>query len=279
MSFSLLATDLDGTLLNCAAQISEGNFSALRRCGERGIVRVAATGRSYYSSLRVLADDAPIDYLVFSCGAGVLRWSDRQLLYARTFSRDAASEIGRLLQQEELAFMAHAPIPFNHFFWYDDAGQASNKDLLARIAHYEECVLGRVNAASFAGGLTQFLVTTECSEEQFASLSLQFAPFAETVRSTSPFMHSHKWLELFPKGVNKGAGLLWLCHELGIATEDVAVVGNDYNDLPMLERFPAAYVVGNAPSQLKERFEVVATNDADGVAEVVTNLMHHSPRN
>ena len=50
MAYSLLATDLDGTLLNCAAQISEGNFSALQRCGERGIVRVAATGRSYYSS-------------------------------------------------------------------------------------------------------------------------------------------------------------------------------------------------------------------------------------
>lgn len=278
MSFSLLATDLDGTLLNCAAQISEGNFSALRRCGERGIVRVAATGRSYYSSLRVLADDAPIDYLVFSCGAGVLRWSDRQLLYARTFSRDAASEIGRLLQQEELAFMAHAPIPFNHFFWYDDAGQASNKDLLARITHYEECVLGRVNASSFAGGLTQFLVTTECLEEEFSHLALQFAPYAETVRSTSPFMHSHKWLELFPKGVNKGSSLLWLCHELGIGTGDVAVVGNDYNDLPMLERFPTAYVVGNAPSQLKERFRVVATNDADGVAEVVASLLQHSAR-
>ena len=279
MVYSLLATDLDGTLLNRAAQISEGNISALQRCGEQGIVRVAATGRSYYSSLRVLADNAPIDYLVFSCGAGVLRWSDRQLLYSRTFSQDAAAKIGRLLQQEELAFMAHAPIPFNHFFWYDDAGQASNKDLLARIAHYEECVLGRVNASSFAGGLTQFLVTTECLEEEFASLSLLFAPFAETVRSTSPFLPSHKWLELFPKGVNKGSSLLWLCHELGIGTGDVAVVGNDYNDLPMLERFPTAYVVGNAPSQLKERFRVVATNDADGVAEVVTNLMHHSPRN
>lgn len=50
MVYSLLATDLDGTLLNRAAQISEGNISALQRCGEQGIVRVAATGRSYYSS-------------------------------------------------------------------------------------------------------------------------------------------------------------------------------------------------------------------------------------
>ena len=274
MPFSLLATDLDGTLLNCAAQISEGNFSALQRCGERGIVRVAATGRSYYSSLRVLADDTPIDYLIFSCGAGLLRWSDRKLLYASTFSQNTATEIGQRLQQRKLAFMAHAPIPFNHLFWYDDAGQSTNKDLLARIAHYEECVLGRVNTSAFTGGLTQFLVTTECSEEEFSHLALQFAPYAETVRSTSPFIHSHKWLELFPKGVNKGAGLLWLCNKLSIDKKNVAVVGNDYNDIPMLEQFPTAYVVSNAPSQLKDRFEVVDTNDADGVAKLITSLLH-----
>ena len=53
MVYSLLATDLDGTLLNRAAQISEGNISALQRCGEQGIVRVAATGRSYYSLVRL----------------------------------------------------------------------------------------------------------------------------------------------------------------------------------------------------------------------------------
>jgi len=269
MSFSLLATDLDGTLLNSSGKISVGNRAALERCRAYGVVLVAATGRSYYSSLRVLADDIPIDYLVFSSGAGVLRWSDRQLLYARTFSKEAASEIGGLLQQEELAFMAHAPIPTNHLFWYDDAGQSTNKDLLARVAHYEECVLGLVGADTYAEGITQFLATTECTDAAFEQLALQFSPYAETVRSTSPFVVSHKWLELFPKGVNKGTALLWLCRQLGIARKDVVVVGNDYNDLAMLECFTAAYVVSNAPEPLRECFRVVSSNDADGVAEVV----------
>lgn len=269
MSFSLFATDLDGTLLNSSGKITVVNRAALEQCRAYGVVIVAATGRSYYSSLRVLSEDIPIDYLLFSCGAGVLRWSDRQLLYTRTFSKESASEIGGLLQQEGLAFMVHAPIPTNHLFWYDDAGQRSNKDLLARIAHYEECVLGKVNNETYTEGITQFLVTTDCTEAEFTQLALQFSQYAETVRSTSPFVPSNKWLELFPKGVNKGTALQWLCNELAVASEDVAVVGNDYNDLAMLERFSSAYVVSNAPAVLRSHYKVVASNDADGVAEVV----------
>jgi len=269
MPLSLFATDLDGTLLNSSSKISVYNKEALERCAERGIVRVVATGRSYYSALRVLDEQTPIDYLVFSCGAGVLRWSDRKLLYKQTFTQEVATQIGELLSQKKLAYMAHTPIPTNHLFWYDDAGQANNLDLLARIAHYEECVLGRVCAETFLNGLTQFLVTTSCSETEFEQLTHYFSPYAETVRSTSPFLASYNWLELFPKGVNKGTALLWLCKELGIAGANVAVVGNDYNDLAMLENFAAAYVVSNAPLPLRERFKVVASHDSDGVAEVI----------
>ena len=69
--------------------------------------------------------------------------------------------------------------------------------------------------------------------------------------------------------MNKGTGLEWLCRELGIAAEKCRVVGNDYNDLAMLERFPQSYVVANAPAPLRERFRVVRDHDACGVAEAV----------
>lgn len=265
--FQLIATDLDGTLLRTDQSIGEEDRKALAACGERGIVRVAATGRSYYSAQRVLSDDAPIDYLVFSCGAGVLRWRDRELLHARMFPPHEALTIGNRLRSLELDFMVHTTIPDNHLFWY--SARQENPDLTARIAHYAQCVRGELSDEAYQMPVTQFLVTLSCDETVFGGLQEHFAPFAETIRSTSPFLPEYKWLELFPRGVNKGTGLEWLCATLGVAAEKCRVVGNDYNDLAMLERFPQSYVVANAPLALRERFRVVSDHNACGVAEAI----------
>jgi hydroxymethylpyrimidine pyrophosphatase-like HAD family hydrolase len=69
----LFVTDLDGTLLRSDRTFAPSDVAALRRLGERGVVRVLATGRSLYSFAKVGAAAAPIDYLVFSTGAGMAR--------------------------------------------------------------------------------------------------------------------------------------------------------------------------------------------------------------
>ena len=54
---------------------------------------------------------------------------------------------------------------------------------------------------------------------------------------------------------------------LGIDKRRIVSVGNDYNDLDLLEWTDTSYVVGNAPQDLKNRFTGVASNDSGGVAE------------
>ena len=75
-----IITDLDGTLLPRGGSISSGTLEAFRLAGNKGCIRIIATGRNLYSALKILPAGFPIDYLVFSSGAGTLRWSDRRLL-------------------------------------------------------------------------------------------------------------------------------------------------------------------------------------------------------
>ena len=269
--FALLAVDLDGTLLRSDHTIGTEDWQALEWCGTQGIVRVAATGRSYFSAQRVLDERTPLDYLVFSCGAGVLRWSDRNLLHAQMFTPEQAQQIGELLSSLGHAVMVHAAIPDNHIFWYTKGQDIQNLDLEARVAHYAEWVRGEVTSAAYTAPVTQFLVSLQCSEFDFEAFCSRFAPLAETIRSSSPFLPDYKWLELFPRGVNKGAGVAWLAKTLGIADEQCRVVGNDYNDLSMLERFPQSYVVANAPEALTERFCRVSDHNSGGVAEAINH--------
>ena len=99
-----IITDLDGTLLPRGGSISSGTLEAFRLAGNKGCIRIIATGRNLYSALKILPAGFPIDYLVFSSGAGTLRWSDRRLLSAHHLSMSETREIASYLWEYNINF-------------------------------------------------------------------------------------------------------------------------------------------------------------------------------
>lgn len=113
-----IITDLDGTLLPRGGSISSGTLEAFRLAGNKGCIRIIATGRNLYSALKILPAGFPIDYLVFSSGAGTLRWSDRRLLSAHHLSMSETREIASYLWEYNINFTIQREIPDNHYFYY-----------------------------------------------------------------------------------------------------------------------------------------------------------------
>ena len=99
-----IITDLDGTLLPRGGSISSGSLEAFRLAGNKGCIRIIATGRNLYSALKILPAGFPIDYLVFSSGAGTLRWSDHRLLSAHHLSMSETREIASYLWEYNINF-------------------------------------------------------------------------------------------------------------------------------------------------------------------------------
>jgi hydroxymethylpyrimidine pyrophosphatase-like HAD family hydrolase len=89
------------------------------------------------------------------------------------------------------------------------------------------------------------------------------------IRTTSPLDGRSTWIELFPAGVSKSLTADWLAAELGIPRTHTLSVGNDFNDLDLLEWAQTRFVVANAAAELRERFPAVASNDGGGVAEAI----------
>ncbi|MFO8053744.1 MAG: HAD-IIB family hydrolase, partial [Bacteroidales bacterium] len=118
----LVATDMDGTLLNDAQQVSESNIKTLKGLETNGIIRVVATGRSYYSFRQLVSPDFPIDYLVFSTGAGIMNWKTKDLIYSRYLEAEKVKVIARIFFNQRVDFMIHHIIPDNHYFDYCQFG-------------------------------------------------------------------------------------------------------------------------------------------------------------
>ena len=69
--------------------------------------------------------------------------------------------------------------------------------------------------------------------------------------------------------MSKGDAIVHLAQSLGNGVEDCMVIGNDYNDLDMLEVCPHSFVVANSPEELKDRFTEVSSCKDEGFSEAV----------
>nr|HPI46379.1 HAD hydrolase family protein [Tenuifilaceae bacterium] len=122
---------------------------------------------------------------------------------------------------------------------------------------------------SYPDNATQLIAVLPPNPELFYSLESKLTGI-KVIRATSPLDGESIWMEIFPEGVSKGHSVDWLCNYLGdIQPNEILAIGNDYNDLDLLDYTPNSYLVANAPDELKQKFKVVASNDESGFAEAV----------
>jgi Cof subfamily protein (haloacid dehalogenase superfamily) len=265
----LFVTDLDGTLLRSDRTFSEPDLEALRHLGERGIVRVVATGRSLFSFNLIRPAELPVDYVIFSTGAGVAEYPAGTIVRKVSLEADEVRQGFEVLRSLRLDLMVQRPIPDTHIFGYR-AENARNPDFETRISLYRRFAFPLHEDIGRFGAATQLvaIVPPEHAPEALASVRRRIGALS-VIRTTSPLDGRSTWIEIFPAGVSKGRAAEWLAFRLGIPRRQTVAVGNDFNDLDLLEWAHAGFVTANAPPDLKARFPVVTSNDEGGVAEAV----------
>lgn len=270
----MVITDLDGTLLQTTGTFSPTDMATLEELGSRHILRVIATGRSLYSAFKVLPADFPLDYLIFSSGAGILDWQSRQILVTHHLSPTEIAMACECLFTYELDFMLHKPIPDNHYFWYYATGH-DNPDFTRRYQRYQ----------AFASPLepASFEITRAC---QIVAIDPQqgrqskyhcikaYLPELKIIRSTSPMDGLSTWIEIFPRSVSKGLASAWLADRHTISQSTTLALGNDYNDLDLLQWAATSVVVQNAPADLKHRYPTVSSHNENGFTEAVKKWLN-----
>jgi hydroxymethylpyrimidine pyrophosphatase-like HAD family hydrolase len=268
----LFVTDLDGTLLRSDRTFSDADLASLQRIGERGIVRVVATGRSIFSYTRaakVAAADLPVDYVVFSTGAGVAQNPSGRIVRSASLEPGEVRQAAAVLRSLRLDFMVQRPIPDTHVFGYAAASRA-NPDFEARIALYRPFAFPLDEDIDRFGPATQLLAIVPPAQASAALAAVrQKLPGLTVIQTTSPLDGRSTWIELFPSGVSKSLTAEWLAGELGVPRTQTLSVGNDFNDLDLLEWAHTRFVTANAPAELKERFPTVASNNQNGVTEAI----------
>lgn len=261
----IVVTDVDGTLFNDMKKVSSEDMDTLLRLHENGICTAVATGRSIWSFTKVAGEDFPVDYLIFSCGAGVMDWRHKQVIFESGIGPDGIDKIKSYLFSLDADFCIHDRIPRNHYFYAYSTGKV-NPDFDRRCEAYASC---RKKYDDIERA-TQFLAIFGAEDHgAIISSADEYLKEFKVIRSTSPMDNRSLWMEIFQNGISKGAGIDIIARQFGISRNDIMAVGNDYNDMDMLDWAGTSFVTDNSPDELKHMYIPVRSNNCGGFSQGV----------
>ncbi|MCC5602277.1 Cof-type HAD-IIB family hydrolase [Nostoc favosum] len=266
----LLVLDIDGTIAGHSNTISEPVKQAIVAAQARGIQVAIATGRMYRSALRFHQDIGSTLPLMAYQGAWIQDPITRKIHRHWAVSREIAYQLLDYFEQPELRSLLSV-----HFYIND---QLYVRELTRETKIYAE----RSDITPIpVGDLRQALTNeptkilalcddTDVIDKLLGNLRRQYTP-AELYLTTSVAT----FFEATNASVNKGTAVRYLAEELlGLQLANVMAIGDNFNDVEMLEYVGLGVAMGNAPAGVQAIAQWVAPSvEQDGAAVAIEKFL------
>ncbi|MBN3898355.1 MAG: HAD family phosphatase [Nostoc sp. NOS(2021)] len=266
----LLVLDIDGTIAGHSNTISTGVKQAIIAAQARGIQVAIATGRMYRSALRFHQEIASILPLMAYQGAWIQDPITQKIHRHWVVSREIAHQLIDYFEQPELRSLLSV-----HFYIND---QLYVRELTRETQIYAErsgvipIPVGDLRQA-LTNEPTKILALcddTDVINQLLGNLRRQYTP-AELYLTTSVAT----FFEATNASVNKGTAVRYLAEELlGLQLANVMAIGDNFNDVEMLESVGLGVAMGNAPAGVQAIAQWVAPSvEEDGAAVAIEKFL------
>lgn len=270
--YKMVVMDMDYTLLNKEKEVSIRNKEALKKAMEKGVHLVVATGRIYVSAkfyARLLNISTPI---IASNGAIIKEGYTNKTIFKSVLLDEVALEMIRLCRKSGL---------FCHLFSDNTVFTEKIINISSRYNEWNKSlededkinikVVDRLeDAVKKAGNRLFKAVVVDNNEDKIRDI--RNGMLSTGLVSVSQSLKDN--LEVMNKGINKGNAIRILCKLYGIDKDDVIAIGDNENDISMIEYAGMGIAMGNASESLKERADYI-TGDYldDGVAQAIEKFI------
>jgi len=263
--------DLDGTLLNGQKRIPDSALKALAQCREKGIRLFLATGR--FDDLDETLNWTERELSLFEGGVfsngGILRFGNQY--EAVTMPREACEACvalaGRFADVHLSLHLANGDFAFNFVLpeeHYGLWGVRRTAIVPLDPSLYENTIKILVFYDSLVD--TARPLPSSLTKEAFRLLSDKASIY---------LTDASRSLQLSDRKTSKRAGIERILHMLNMDENEIAVFGDDANDIEMLSRFPSSIAMGNASENVRNAAShVTFSNEEDGIAYAVRHILH-----
>ena len=292
----LLALDIDGTLLDSSGHLPQANRDAIARAVNAGVEVALATGRRY-DFARFVFEQLPGPLTLILSNGALVKMRDGETMMRRLLPREIARQVLAAVPQHrhEAAVTFDRPrdaqIVYQAIDWDHPRHSkffAVNRPFLAEVSPLEDCLTEDPVQVMFTGGCADMRELFNdlrlgarpdvggcgTSGAKLTAIVDQAADHRYSVALTEYEHRDFSLVDVLQAGCSKGATLADWASARGYARDEVMAVGDNLNDLEMLEFAGRPVVMGNAIADLKDRgWTTTATNDEAGVARAIETFI------
>lgn len=271
---SILALDLDGTLLNKDKHVSQPNRAALQRAADAGHFIVPATGRALNAIPKEVMELPFVRYVISINGACVSDQKTGEILLRKEIPLSTALEVLDFAKQWDCT----RDVYWNHSGWI-------NREYYEHLEDYDldEEVVNLIRATRNPVEDVEAFIREKNTPVQKLQLCFRNAKEREAAwhaldqRYENEILVSSSFrmnLELNATGADKGSALRFLAKHLGLDEQDTYAFGDSINDTAMIQKAGTGVAMGNAdPKILAIADATTDTNENDGVARYIEEFI------
>ncbi len=273
--YRLLAIDLDGTLLKDDKSVASENMGALERAKAAGLQTAICSGRALPGLSAILGDLGKdrIGRYHIGLNGGLLYdgWDEKIVAsYPMGEKRACATiELGRRLRDRlNIHLYTKDTIYVEEYRHSTHVYETANRCRLVEVP----------DLMKYADGAIKIIFNLD--EADALKDSKKITALAEELKPLLPedmtcYGSCEYLLEVLPEDLNKGRGLANLAAHMGIDPAEVAAIGDNANDVPMLEKAGLPIAVANAEAGVKKvcRRITERTNNEGAVAEAIDQII------
>ncbi len=254
----LIASDMDGTLLDDEKRLPKDFFSTLDALFERGITFAVSSGRTY-SALEHLFPEEYVKRMSFICDNGACVVHKGEVIGCDLLSREIYEELVRFCERDGgFLLVACAKNGVYHL----DMGEEFS-DEVGRFYKYHTAV------KSFLDIDDEFYKLAVC-DMRGALLHGKPLLEAEFGDKLNVQASGEVWMDVMAGGVSKGRALKKLRQSLGVSREETMAFGDYFNDLDMLKAADWSFCMENGHEEIKKQCRFIApSNNDDGVTRSI----------
>ena len=258
MKYKLIATDMDGTLLNSEVKVPENNIRSIIDAQKKGITFVLASGRPSFAmrdTAKTLEMEKFGGYIVSFNGGEVINCKTNERIFNKGLTKEEIIAMYNYAQENKISFLTYN----------DDILYTNSIDEYTKVE--ARFTFGKLTMIEDIEKL-DFTKTTKC---MLLSCPDNLIKHEEILKSSKyveklNFARSMPiFLEVTNKDVDKGKTMAELIKLLNIDKSEFIAAGDSYNDIPLLEAAGLKVAPSNAKDEIKEMVDYVGVSNNEGI--------------
>lgn len=266
----MIAMDMDGTLLTNDKKVTKRTMNAIEKASQKGIKIVVCTGRIFTSAkifANIIGTKAPI---IASNGAYIREKDRNEVVYEKLMNKEQLHSIIKMVK--EYKFYPHLytfdTIYTEKIIFSSESYSKWNESLPENERIKIEVVNDLLDIAQQKNILKAMVMSNDTNN------LLKLRKEIDEKMDISIVSSLPNNFEIMDSGVSKGSAVEILANYYGIKRDEVICIGDNENDLSMINYANLGVAMGNAEKILKDSADYITdTNENDGVAKVIEKFM------